>query len=110
MAITWCGKRMWKSIRAIPTSTLGYEKMFNWAFRCNEESDFISTLLTGQPEPPKYFSLMKNLNKYGPPIRKKRKSTAINTVEELQEILKSVYQIVDIRDVESFCRSYREVN
>ena len=39
--------------------------MFNWAFRCNEESDFISTLLTGQPEPPKYFSLMKNLNKYG---------------------------------------------
>ena len=72
MAITWCGKRMWKSIRAIPTSTLGYEKMFNWAFRCNEESDFISTLLTGQPEPPKYFSLMKNLNKYGPPIRKKR--------------------------------------
>ena len=36
------------------------------------------------------------------PIRKKRKSTAINTVEELQEILKSVYQIVDIRDVESF--------
>lgn len=102
------GSACGKALGAIPTSTLGYEKMFNWAFRCNEESDFISTLLTGQPEPPKYFSLMKNLNKYGPPIRKKRKSTAINTVEELQEILKSVYQIVDIRDVESFAAGHIE--
>lgn len=67
------GSACGKALGAIPTSTLGYEKMFNWAFQCNEESDFISTLLTGQPEPPKYFSLMKNLNKYGPPIRKKRK-------------------------------------
>ena len=39
-----------------------------------------------------------------------RKSTAINTVEELQEILKSVYQIVDIRDVESFAAGHIEVN
>ena len=46
MAITWCGSACGKALGAIPTSTLGYEKMFNWAFRCNEESDFISTLLT----------------------------------------------------------------
>ncbi|MDA2330415.1 MBL fold metallo-hydrolase [Bacillus cereus] len=96
------GSACGKALGAIPTSTLGYEKMFNWAFQCNEESDFISTLLTGQPEPPKYFSLMKHLNKYGPPIRKKRKITTINTVEELQEVMRSVQQIVDIRDVESF--------
>ncbi|PFS50186.1 rhodanese-like domain-containing protein, partial [Bacillus thuringiensis] len=62
----------------------------------------------GQPEPPKYFSLMKNLNKYGPPIRKKRKITTINTVEELQEVMRSVQQIVDIRDVESFASGHIE--
>lgn len=99
-----CGK----ALGAIPTSTLGYEKMFNWAFQCNEESDFISTLLTGQPEPPKYFSLMKHLNKYGPPIRKKRKITNIDTVEELQEVMRSVQQIVDIRNVESFASGHIE--
>ena len=49
------GSACGKALGAIPTSTLGYEKMFNWAFQCNEESDFISTLLTGQPEPPRYF-------------------------------------------------------
>ncbi|HHY0839024.1 TPA: MBL fold metallo-hydrolase [Bacillus thuringiensis] len=102
------GSACGKALGAIPTSTLGYEKMFNWAFQCNEESDFISTLLTGQPEPPKYFSLMKHLNKYGPPIRKKRKITTINTVEELQEVMRSVQQIVDIRDVESFAFGHIE--
>ncbi|MFK4011534.1 MBL fold metallo-hydrolase [Bacillus cereus] len=102
------GSACGKALGAIPTSTLGYEKMFNWAFQCNEESNFISTLLTGQPEPPKYFSLMKHLNKYGPPIRKKRKITAINTVEELQEFMSSIQQIVDIRDVESFASGHIE--
>ncbi|HDR4538237.1 rhodanese domain-containing protein [Bacillus cereus] len=52
---------------------------------------------------------MKNLNKYGPKIRKKRKRTAINnTVEEFQEILSSVHQIVDIRDVSSFAAGHIE--
>ncbi|MCU4824939.1 MBL fold metallo-hydrolase [Bacillus cereus] len=102
------GSACGKALGAIPTSTLGYEKMFNWAFQCNEESDFISTLLTGQPEPPKYFSLMKHLNKYGPPIRKKRKITNIDTVEELQEVMRSVQQIVDIRNVESFASGHIE--
>ncbi|EOO75262.1 hypothetical protein IC7_05339 [Bacillus cereus BAG1O-1] len=97
-----------KALGAIPTSTLGYEKMFNWAFKCNEEDNFVSTLLTGQPEPPKYFSLMKHLNKYGPPIRKKREITVINTVEELQEVMRRVQQIVDIRDVEGFAAGHIE--
>lgn len=102
------GSSCGKALGAIPTSTLGYEKMFNWAFQCNEEDNFVSTLLTGQPEPPKYFSLMKHLNKYGPPIRKKREITVINTVEELQEVMRRVQQIVDIRDVEGFAAGHIE--
>ncbi|EJS56561.1 hypothetical protein ICG_02363 [Bacillus cereus BAG1X1-3] len=102
------GSACGKALGAIPTSTLGYEKMFNWAFKCNEEDNFVSTLLTGQPEPPKYFSLMKHLNKYGPPIRKKREITVINTVEELQEVMRRVQQIVDIRDVEGFAAGHIE--
>ncbi|PFB92716.1 Zn-dependent hydrolase [Bacillus cereus] len=102
------GSACGKALGAIPTSTLGYEKMLNWAFQCNEESNFISTLLTGQPDPPKYFSLMKNLNKLGPPIRKKRDIISINTFEGFQEITKKVQQIVDIRDVECFAAGHIE--
>ncbi|MED2766003.1 MBL fold metallo-hydrolase [Bacillus thuringiensis] len=102
------GSACGKALGAIPTSTLGYEKMFNWAFQSNEEDTFVSTLLMGQPEPPKYFSLMKNLNKYGPPIRKKKEIAAINTAEELQEVIRSVQQIVDIRDVKCFSERHIE--
>ncbi|MES5894104.1 MULTISPECIES: MBL fold metallo-hydrolase [Bacillus cereus group] len=102
------GSACGKALGTIPTSTLGYEKMFNWAFQCNDEDNFVSNLLTGQPEPPKYFPLMKNLNKYGPPTRKKREITAIYTIEELQEVMRGVQQIVDIRDVECFAAGHIE--
>lgn len=32
----------------------------------DEEETFVEALLTGQPEPPKYFAMMKHLNKVGP--------------------------------------------
>jgi len=59
-----CGKGM----SAVPQSTLGYERRFNWAFAAPSETDFVSTVLAGQPEPPKYFAEMKRINKEGPKI------------------------------------------
>ena len=46
-----CGK----SLGAIPSSTAGYEKMFNPALQYHDEETFSRDLLRGQPEPPKYF-------------------------------------------------------
>lgn len=71
------GSACGKALGAIPSSTIGYEKMFNWAFKVEEENNFVTALLAGQPEPPKYFSMMKKLNKFGPPLRKK------NTIKKL---------------------------
>ncbi|AJG79591.1 Metallo-beta-lactamase/rhodanese-like domain protein [Bacillus thuringiensis serovar pondicheriensis BGSC 4BA1] len=51
---------------------------------------------------------MKNLNKYDPPIHKKREVFANKTIEEFQEVMISVQQIVDIRDVESFASGHME--
>lgn len=62
------GSACGKGISAIPSSTLGYEKRFNWAFRAKSESEFVSAVLAGQPEPPKYFAKMKRVNKEGPAI------------------------------------------
>jgi hydroxyacylglutathione hydrolase len=60
------GSACGKGISAIPQSTLGYEKRFNWAFRAASEDDFVRSVLAGQPEPPKYFAEMKHVNKAGP--------------------------------------------
>lgn len=62
------GSACGKGISAIPSSTLGYEKRFNWAFAIKSEQQFVDSVLAGQPEPPKYFASMKKINKEGPAI------------------------------------------
>ena len=62
------GSACGKGISAIPSSTLGYERRFNWAFQVRNEDDFVKSVLAGQPEPPKYFATMKKVNKQGPAI------------------------------------------
>ncbi len=62
------GSACGKGISAIPSSTLGYEKRFNWAFNVKSEDDFVTAVLAGQPEPPTYFARMKRINKEGPAL------------------------------------------
>lgn len=57
-----CGKGM----SAIPHSTVGYERRFNWAFAVDDEAEFVRVVLAGQPDPPKYFGTMKRMNRDGP--------------------------------------------
>lgn len=57
------GSSCGKALGAIPSSTVGYEKLFNWSMTYTNEKDFVKALLEGQPEPPKYFSVMKQINK-----------------------------------------------
>ena len=62
------GSACGKSLGAIPSSTLGYEKIANWGLADVTEDEFVEQVLTGQPEPPKYFAEMKRINKEGPRI------------------------------------------
>lgn len=58
------GSACGKALGAVPSTTVGYEKIRNWAFqRHNDERGFSDYLLADQPEPPKYFAKMKKLNK-----------------------------------------------
>lgn len=59
------GSACGKALGAIPSSTVGYEKMTNWALQCEDVRHFTEILLSGQPEAPTYFSMMKRLNKEG---------------------------------------------
>ena len=63
------GSACGKSLGAVPSSTLGYERIANWAFNARTEDEFVREVLTGQPEPPAYFAVMKRLNRDGPPAK-----------------------------------------
>lgn len=62
------GSACGKSLGAVPSSTIGYEKLFNWGLQYDEEDAFVEAVLADQPEPPKYFAEMKRINKEGPAI------------------------------------------
>jgi hydroxyacylglutathione hydrolase len=59
------GSACGKAIGAVQSTTVGYEKRTNWALQHDDEEHFIQSLLEEQPEPPTYFSMMKQLNKEG---------------------------------------------
>lgn len=60
------GSACGKALSAVPQSTLGYEKLANWAFGVADEKEFVQMVLAGQPEAPAYFAHMKKINKEGP--------------------------------------------
>ena len=62
------GSACGKGLGAMPQSTVGYERRFNWAFGPAGEEEFVRLVLAGQPEPPPYFARMKQVNRDGPPI------------------------------------------
>jgi hydroxyacylglutathione hydrolase len=65
------GSACGKALGAIPNSVLGYERKFNPAFRealTASEDKFVSDILHGQPEPPRYFARMKRDNRLGPAL------------------------------------------
>jgi hydroxyacylglutathione hydrolase len=62
------GSACGKALGAVPQTTLGYEKLFNWGLAAQSEAEFVEAVLAGQPEPPMYFAQMKRINKEGPRI------------------------------------------
>lgn len=61
------GSACGKNLGAIPTTTLGYERRFNQPLRLagENEEEFVSKILQGQPDPPLYFATMKRVNRDG---------------------------------------------
>ncbi|TYS83513.1 rhodanese-like domain-containing protein [Rossellomorea aquimaris] len=92
---------------ALPSSTVGYEKRFNWAMQIEDEQQFITALLEGQPEVPFYFKKMKSLNKIGPTLVKDLPELkSITSNFELEQLIKSNAQIIDTRDTVAFSEGH----
>jgi hydroxyacylglutathione hydrolase len=99
------GSACGKGISAIPHSTLGYEKRFNWAFQADSEDAFVRDVLAGQPEPPKYFAAMKAINKQGPAILGgflRPPHVDADQVRRLTALLTAGTPVVDMRAATAF--------
>lgn len=96
------GSACGKALGSIPVSTVGYEKLSNLAFKYTDEKEFVNYLLDGQPEPPKYFAMMKKLNKIGPDFVNEKPSPKNLSFDELKEAYLKGIRIIDTRNKDDF--------
>lgn len=101
------GSACGKALGAVPSTTVGYEKERNWAFQyANNEKGFVKYLLEDQPEPPKYFAMMKHLNKVDRPLLTEVPALKKLSPEQLKEALTNGMKLIDARHKTEFADGF----
>jgi len=97
------GSACGKALGAVPSSTVGYEKLTSWwapLVQAGDETGFVEALLEGQPDAPLYFGRMKRTNKAGPAILGERAPLPAFTPADLRDRLGDDLVLVDTRSAD----------
>jgi hydroxyacylglutathione hydrolase len=100
------GSACGKSLGAMPSTTLGFERLANWAFQIDDEEQFVREVLSDQPEPPKYFAMMKSMNRDGPPATLAERELPEVDVAELERWSKRGAAVIDVRSTADFAAGH----
>lgn len=101
------GSACGKALGAVPSTTVGYEKVRNWAFRfANDEKGFVNFLLEDQPEPPKYFAMMKKLNKVDRPLLTSVPKLKQLSNTEMTDAMSKGVKLIDARGKNEFAQGF----
>jgi hydroxyacylglutathione hydrolase len=104
------GSACGKALGAVASSTVGYQKLSNWALATMSEDEFVRSVLEGQPEPPSYFAHMKRINKTGPASIGDSTGQVPQPPQLapalLEEILGRGEVVVDVRAAASFAQGH----
>jgi glyoxylase-like metal-dependent hydrolase (beta-lactamase superfamily II)/rhodanese-related sulfurtransferase len=101
-----CGK----ALSGANSSTIGAEKMSNYALRPMSEDEFVKELIADQPFIPKYFGFDVNLNKKGAPayslsVSQVPRLNPIRSAEDTKQLDRSVL-IIDARPQVTFRKGH----
>jgi hydroxyacylglutathione hydrolase len=103
------GSACGKALGAMPQSTLGYERLTNWALAPMTLEDFTDRVLAGQPEPPPYFARMKRQNAGG---ASPKPTHARASQEALRDAVTRGASLVDVRPAADYAAGHlpRSIN
>jgi len=94
-----CGRAM----SAKRTSTIGYEKRYNYAFQINDKAKFIELLTTEMPEAPDHFSRCSDINRKGPTLASNLPTLApLDPLSFSEKAKEKSTVVLDIRSYEAF--------
>lgn len=100
------GSACGKALGAVAGSTVGYEKLVNWALQIDDKETFIEKLLEGQPEIPKYFAMMKRMNKTGANILGSIPHPARFSLAQFKDAVQIGMTIIDTRKKNKFAEGH----
>src|SRR3546814_170645 len=101
------GSACGKALGSVPVSTVGYEKIRNWAFQYEgREEGFVNYLLEGQPEPPRYFAMMKQLNKVSRPLLTEVPIYPKLTKDQFLRAYRNGLKVIDTRNKVIFAKGF----
>lgn len=101
------GSACGKALGAVPSTTVGYELIRNWAFQYEDnKKGFVDYLLEGQPEPPKYFAMMKKLNKVDRPLLTSVPKHKKLSPAEFKVAYDKGVKVIDARDKAKFAEGH----
>lgn len=101
------GSACGKALGAVPSTTVGYEKVRNWAFRfAQDEKGFVNYLLEDQPEPPYYFAMMKKLNKVNRPLLTSVPHLKQLSNQEMKDAMAKGIKLIDVRNKVDFANGF----
>ena len=99
------GSACGKGLGSIPTTTVGYEKLFNPSLQYHDEQEFVDYILADQPETPFYFAVMKRVNKVGPELI--RNLPPVTTVAPKQLVKDATQSLsIDTRNSAAFAKGH----
>ncbi|WP_459558130.1 rhodanese-like domain-containing protein [Lacunimicrobium album] len=99
------GSACGKGLGAVPSSTVGYEKMFNPAMRFEDEQAFVDYILDDQPETPFYFAEMKRVNKVGPELARELPTVNAVASNKIGSIVESS-MVIDLTPSSEFAQRH----
>lgn len=101
------GSACGKALGAVPSTTVGYEKLRNWAMQYgNDQAGFVKYLLEDQPEAPRYFAMMKKLNKSPRTLLTEVPKHKKLSAADLKQAIEKNIKIIDARHKNDFAKGY----
>lgn len=95
------GSACGKALGAVPSSTVGYERLYAWwgpYLAADDESGFVNELLDGQPDAHAYFGRMKRENREGPAVMGERPALAeLDTATVAADLAAGAVTFIDTR-------------
>lgn len=100
------GSACGKALGAVPSSTVGYEKLYNPAFQFSDADSFAAWLLADQPAAPLYFKQMKAVNQQGAALVETLMPPTPWDLDALRAGLDDGLLVIDTRPAAMFAAGY----